>query len=275
MTEIIPIKPGNLPAAPDAAVRFAAYRTLADAADGLRSRLEELRSLRRAYKFTEPLPDIADVELSAEERAAVVNANKLFDVLEAREHYDDTFTLRRDVIKRRLAVMLDAIPAGDQKTEGTIRMMLNHVADVPHLRYVELEGACRELEKTKTFSPSIAEVLQAIYEQQEIWAERRAGLRIDREAAEMADKLAKLRPKWEAAARQREIERAEIARNSALHDLDRTRTQLVADQQRAAEAAQHVADGLARLQQYEAAAEAAALKLAEVEAGPAGRRRVP
>ena len=149
-------------------------------------------------------------------------------------------------------------------------MLVEHVAINDGLNWIILDCACREIERTQKFLPAISEILEIIGEQQELWQKRQVAIRgIEGRVREVAEVLAKLRPKIEAALAERVKKEAAFALSNAWLELATAKKLAIQRQEEAAETARILQHGFQRL----AAAETRVAE-AEIELAKATERAV-
>jgi hypothetical protein len=262
------------------------FKRLADLADELVERYDEINSLERRLwnrNWVDTLPDDTKlpgdwvVTLNESDRESIKRAKALLDQLDREDLYDefddddpDSGGLKRTVIAERLSVMLGAYVSGQPATPGNfVRMLLEHVSDA-NVSFLALHSACTELEAARATIPAISVVLTMLHEHEDIWKRRRLAIMwLAKTAADAAERLAVVRAKLASQRCARAVSNAVYARQSA-------RQHLLAKQADAAKLAQEIADGFERLQRAEAELENAerdaALPPDHHDANPEGGR---
>lgn len=75
-------------------------------------------------------------------------------------------------VAKMITLLMGSFPTSKiPEPEIFVRMLLADVMEF-YPSFVELESTCRELRKTKTFMPAIAEVIKELEKQQKLWADR-------------------------------------------------------------------------------------------------------
>ena len=147
-------------------------------------------------------PDImTDPALNEIEIERLEKCRQAITLLDPAENYDDDGDFKKAVIGKRIAALLGAYPSGTPSTpEVYTKMLVEHVAINDELNWIILDCACREIERTQKFLPAISEILEIIDRQQELWRKRRVAISgIERRSRDVAEVLAKVRPKIDAA----------------------------------------------------------------------------
>jgi len=207
-------------------------------------------------------------------RELTARCRAMRDDLDPEDFYDDggDGDLKREVIADRLALFVGSFPGGvpNGDPEAYCAMMLEHITAIDELRFVALDDACREVaERPKDFAPGPGQLIAAIREKQKLWEERLSAADvIEGRAKYIAAQIERLRPQIEARETERRVEEAQYDLNAALARVKRERDELAMQQGHAAEVAQRIANGFARLAAREAEVEDAARKLADANAGP-------
>jgi hypothetical protein len=206
-TGIVPVDAPDLPTVKKQSSGFRLHRILNDHADGVLTRFEELDELERKLLSWTTLPDADDVQVSDYDEQ-LKRARELVKKLDPADAYEDEIDdeidcedeprLKRKYIAKRLSLMIAAMPTGKAGTpDGYVKMLLEHVADAD-VCALSLEAACRELEETQKFLPTISEVLAAISEHRDLWRKRRYALRnLERISERLQAHIERLRPKAE------------------------------------------------------------------------------
>jgi len=87
---------------------------------------------------------------------------------------EDSDTPARSQVTKMITGLMGSFPTSNiPAPEIFVPVLLDDVMALEP-SFVELEATCRELRKTKKFMPSIAEVIEALEEQQEEWSRRRS-----------------------------------------------------------------------------------------------------
>jgi hypothetical protein len=169
------------------------------------------------------------------------------------------------VIGKRIAALLGSYPSGTPSTpEVYTKMLVEHVAINDELNWIILDCACREIERTQKFLPAISEILEIIDQQQELWLKRQVAMRdIESRARDVAEVLAKVRPKIETALAVRVKKDAAVALANALLALATAKKLAIQRQEEAAKTARILADDFQCI-------DAAEKRVAEAEAALAG-----
>jgi hypothetical protein len=226
-----------------------------------------LRSFNRFTKECDELLDYAAELRRGEHTAAAMAADaEAIDTLIARcragfarfdraEHYetdDGVKVLARSHIARRLGVLLASFPAANPGTpDGYVRMLVEHIAVVEDVCAVTLESTCRAIVETKNFAPAIAEVIELLTNEIELWAKRRGTLRSIEDARALGLECAHER---EAEERERERKKIEQERREKV---ERAEAAVIEAAYQVAQVAQQIETAetkLARLHEQHAAA---------------------
>jgi hypothetical protein len=218
--------------------RWKAIEQLISAADELIGRMDELRDCQQrmwVYVYpdgAEKLPTDEELELSDYDMERLTECHELLAMLDPEKDYDDDGSLKKTIIRNRLAALVGAFPAGAPATPQVYtRMLLERVA-AEDITALALETACREIESTKKFLPAISEVLPVIREHITAWSKRLDAIkgikgysarliieleRPKKEAMKAALKeIDEARQKWRQA-KQKIIEQQELAAKAALY----------------------------------------------------------
>ncbi len=261
--EIVPFDAPELPAVKKPPNKFRLCRILADHADMLiecSNEFDELRQKLRKREPGDPLPDVREAQLGDYEQRLLKRAKELLALLDPKDAYEEEIDdgldevdeeerrLKRNYVKKRLALMLAAIPAGKAGTpDGYVTMLLEHVADQA-VCALALETACRELEQTLKFLPSIAEVMPALREHTQLWWKRRRTLStVEHTANELQARIKQLRRQVECEAAQRLCDQAAHRLNACWATLERLTKEIAERQEKARIAHQEVEAAMARL----------------------------
>jgi hypothetical protein len=83
-----------------------------------------------------------------------------------------TQQITRRVVAEEVAMLIGSFPnANPTSPKVYVRMLIEEIM-AANPSFVALEGTCRELRRTKTFAPTIAEVLEVLRKQEECWSEQ-------------------------------------------------------------------------------------------------------
>jgi hypothetical protein len=175
MSKIVPIRPPQL-------ARLKALNDLADAADFLARRYEELENLTDILREDGArLDKLAAAKQTATldktDQEALEQCTHALALLDADENYQDDdpeCPLRRNIVSGRLAILIGAFPnsgsVGDPETYAL--MMVDHAFTVAGLTLVALDAACHEIIATLKFLPTTSELLKILKEQASRWERR-------------------------------------------------------------------------------------------------------
>jgi hypothetical protein len=195
--DVVPVEAPQVPASKKPPNKFRLYSRLEDDAEEIleeSKRLDDLRKQLTRRLLGEAGPEVWEAELDEWFTRMIARCREALKVLDPPENYDepddddddDTPLLKKKIISKRLAMMLAAVAVGEAKMpEGFEHMLLEHVHDAG-VSYLAIEGGCRQIERARTFTPSIAVVLEAIKEHDKLWQDRRRAI------ATIEDKSAKL-----------------------------------------------------------------------------------
>ena len=246
------------------------FKMLADLADEVVERHDEINRasrnlftlrLAQAYVLQDvELPTEAQLTLTEYDRDAIQRAQALFKVLDPEHAYnedngdedEDSFTLKREVIGDRLALLIGSFPRDPVAApENFARMLIEHVA-AENVSCVALHTACFELVATRKAMPSIAAVMDALAEHQTRWARRRDAVfgLAEVTTLRLAD-LRTVRGKVEAAKRAGALRSAEHAVAFARHDFEKARKEFEKKQTEAGIAEAEVFEAVQRLKDAE------------------------
>ena len=211
--------------------------------------------------MTDPALNKVEIEWLEKCRQAIT-------LLDPAENYDDDGNFKKAVIGKRIAALLGAYPSGTPSTpEVYTKMLVEHVAINDELNWIILDCACREIERTQKFLPAISEILEIIDEQQALWLKRQVAIRdLESRARHVAEVLAKVRPKIEAALAERVKKEAALALSNAWLELATAKKLAIQRQEEAAKTARILEDDFRRIDAAEkrvAEAEAALVKAKE------------
>ena len=136
---------------------------------------------------------------------------------------DNESELSQAYIAKRVTVMVASFPnANPSSPEGYMQMLVEHVSAIEDLTEPALESACREIVETQKFAPAISEVLEAIRKHQEKWWDRYYAIKCaERDRCEALTRALAREQKEEKQAREREIEKATYAAQSAMRATQR------------------------------------------------------
>jgi hypothetical protein len=193
---VVPVEAPQVPASKRPPNKFRLYSRLEDDAEEIleeSKRLDEVRKQLFRRMLGEAAPEIWEAELDEWFMRKIAHCREALKVLDPEENYDepgddddDTPLLKKKIISKRLGAMLVAVCVGESKVpEGFEFMLLEHVHDAG-VSYLAIEGGCRQIERARTFTPSIAVVLEAIKEHDKLWQQRRRAINT------IEDKAAKL-----------------------------------------------------------------------------------
>lgn len=130
-------------------------------------------------------------------------------IFDPEHRYNDVHDLDVDFIADRLGIMVATIPnVNPHAPEGFPPLLVANVQAFDGLDALVLESACREIEQTIKFTPTVPELLVALKKHAALWTQRRRAIngledRCDRVIAALIAAEAKARE--EAIARQRHI----------------------------------------------------------------------
>lgn len=219
-------------------------------ADNIVERFDELdvqkkELLRHAVMIERgEYPDaMTDPALNKFEIERLEKCRQAITLLDPDENYDDD-GFKKAVIGKRIAALLGSYPSGTPSTpEVYTKMLVEHVAINDELNWIILDCACREIERTQKFLPAISEILEIIDQQQELWLKRQVAMRdIESRARDVAEVLAKVRPKIEAALAVRVKKDAAVALANALLALATAKKLAIQRQEEAAKTARILED---------------------------------
>ncbi|MCA1533713.1 hypothetical protein I6F21_14195 [Bradyrhizobium sp. NBAIM03] len=169
MSNVVPIRPISV---------LRALRTLADDADAVVRRYDEIERLFRAGELSTPLAEASKIaELSADDVKLIERCLAALDQLDPAESYEDNDRdegeLRRGVIKARLTILVGSFPNGAPcDPEVYVRAMLEHACSIEGLSLLPVDAAFHEIVATQKFLPAVEEVVKALSAQQAKWNER-------------------------------------------------------------------------------------------------------
>jgi hypothetical protein len=175
--ELVPTDAPQVPALKKANKQFKVFQELVNNCECVRGWYNDLNNYEREFYRRRELgdddgiPELFEAEINDEMQELIDACVSGCNALDPPSNYDEDGDLKRAIIQKRLAIML-AFPAKAGTSEGYPKQMLEHVAAVSYLKYLALEGACRELEQEESFQPSIAEVLTAINKHIGLWRDR-------------------------------------------------------------------------------------------------------
>jgi hypothetical protein len=120
--------------------------------------------------------------LRAEDYDDLARCRELLKEVDRDDYYEEDDegdrVLKKEVIGKRLALMIAAVPVNGPKTpEAFVEIMLAHVYDA-EVSYLVLESACREIEAREKFVQVTSQVLDEIKKQQTLWFDRRRAIQI-------------------------------------------------------------------------------------------------
>lgn len=245
-----------------------------DALDEQRKELLRHAKMIERYEYPDIMTDPALNEIEIER---LEKCRQAITLLDPAENYDDDGDFKKAVIGKRIAALLGAYPSGTPSTpEVYTKMLVEHVAINDELNWIILDCACREIERTQKFLPAISEILEIIDRQQELWRKRRVAISgIERRSRDVAEVLAKVRPKIDAAFAERAKKEAAIALSDAWLALATAKKLAIQQQDEAAKTARSLEYAFQRLDAAEtgvAKAEAALVKAKE-RTGPEANAR--
>jgi hypothetical protein len=200
--DIVPVDAPQVPASKKPPNKFRLYSRLEEDADEIleeSKRLDDLGKQLIRRLFGQAGPEIWEAELDEWFTRKITRCREALKVLDPEENYDEPDDdddddiqglLKKKIISKRLAAMLAAVCIGEAKMpEGFEFMLLEHVHDAG-VSYLAIEGGCRQIERARTFTPSIAVVLEAIKEHDQLWQRRRRAIEtIERKAAELIERI--------------------------------------------------------------------------------------
>jgi hypothetical protein len=201
--DIVPVDAPQVPASKKPPNKFRLYSRLEDDADEIveeSKRLDDVGKQLWRRLIGEAVPEIWEVELDEWLTRKIARCREALKVLDPEENYDEPDdddddddvqgSLKKKIISKRLAAMLAAVCVGEAKMpEGFEFMLLEHVHDAG-VSYLAIEGGCRQIERGRTFTPSIAVVLEAIKEHDRLWQDRRRAIEtIEGKAAKLIERI--------------------------------------------------------------------------------------
>lgn len=191
----------SLPAKRNEADKFRLFRELIEAADGVRQRFDNLADIHDALSRNRTpgndLPHPGYYEFHELHANRLATARSLQQLLDPDDWYigdGEAVALDRKVIKKRLAIMLGSVLTSGATTPAVFtQQLLNYVADVPYLKYLALESACREIETSEKWSPTIGAFLKVLEAHMEAWELRIYAMddteRLSKQVAKLVEKL--------------------------------------------------------------------------------------
>jgi hypothetical protein len=249
--DVVPTAAPQLPALKKANKQFKVFQDLVEKIDCVRGWYDDLNDYEREFYRRrdkgddEGIPSLGEAEINDEMQDLIDECVATWKMLDPPSNYDEDGDLKRAIIQKRLAIMLAAFPAKAGTSEGYPKQMLEHVAAVSHLKYLPLEGACRELEEQENFQPSIAEVLTAVNKHMDLWKNRRVAINnVNTKSREVMQKLPKLKLRIAA-------EQAEQQVRDAIAQRLRLENQAKYEETRLEQARKVLADAISALSRHE------------------------
>jgi hypothetical protein len=233
------------------------FRVLSNLADEMVDYLDHLNEVRkeldnRMPNTPTPPPDVEEVQLLDENYDDLARCRELLKEVNRDDYYEEDDegerVLKKEVIGKRLALMIAAVPVNGPKTpDAFVEIMLAHVFDA-EVSYLALESACREIEAREKFVQVTAQVLDEIKKQEALWDKRRRAIRCLDSQAETLCKA---------------IERASV--RFELYQLGRAEDEATRRQEEARLAYQKVEAAMGKIAEAKQRFRAAMVKLKEVQ----------
>jgi hypothetical protein len=184
--ELPPATIGQLPALAKATHPVRALKDFAAMADGLADHYGELKTARRNIQNVRETPHQSDAQKYLDEARALLRehdndfcefAKELKQDLDERFNpesaFDDDCRLLEVRVRAAIALLLASFPnANPGNPETYVGTMVEEVMAEDDVSLVVLESACSQIRRTSKFAPNIAELVEAIQEQAEVWEPR-------------------------------------------------------------------------------------------------------
>jgi hypothetical protein len=276
-TDVVPVEPPKVPATKKPPDKWKLHGILTGCADAMVARRDEIWELQeQLYKRQrgEALPDVEQAELDKYDHRALARCRELLKLLDPEDAYEDDADfdpddpydkrLKRDYIGKRLGLLLAAMPVGKASTpDGFVKMLLEHVADTD-VCVLSLEDACRELERTAKFLPTISEVVTAIEKHRALWGTRRSAIQsIEYNSKQLRDAIRNKQPQFELEQAEANVDRLRQAYSERLHSLNWARNNAIVKQNAAREAHLQVEEAMTKMAPFEQRFEEANAALSE------------
>jgi hypothetical protein len=184
--QLPPATSGQLPAVAKAPHPVRALKDFAAKADDLAEHYGKLKTASRNIHSVRQTPHQGNAQKYLDEAGALLEnyhdefrelARELRRDLEERfdpeSAYGDDYRLLEARVRAATALLLGSFPnANPGNSEAYVGMMVEEVMAEDDLSLVVLESACSQIRRTSKFAPSIAELIEAIQEQVELWEPR-------------------------------------------------------------------------------------------------------
>jgi hypothetical protein len=183
--QLPPATSGQLPAVAKATHPIRALKDFAAKADELAEHYGELKRASRNIQSVRQFPHQGNAQKYLDEAGALLEnyhdefrelarglRRDLAERFDPESAYDDECLLEERV-RAAIALLLASFPnANPGNPEAYVGMMVEEVMAEDDVSLVVLESACSQIRKTSKFSPTTAEVIEAIREQAELWEPR-------------------------------------------------------------------------------------------------------
>jgi hypothetical protein len=165
---------------------YADFDRFAKLGDKLIEALRKIEEVVEALTDRTKVPDDSRIKLAEEYLKQRPKAEKTVDQFRAAEKVydrDELYDKRADdeqprqisrrYVSERLTLLVGAFPNSNPHSPEVFTKMLYEEVVARNPDAITLESACRVLRRTKTFVPTIAEMLKAIQQEESLWYDRR------------------------------------------------------------------------------------------------------